>query len=529
MDAIVGSAGLRELKQAIDAMCAAGEDRDAVTRSAPKLYECAWTAREAGAAAEVDHLLDAAYERSTGLVRRTLGVARLSENDREFRRGSIDGLDVRRVDFIGPRAAIPEIGIEIVVTPAGALVPRSTRADERIFATIGAEVQLLAENDLPDEQAAQLAARRLDATHLHGQAEILYGLRELRRLAWGAGFCALTDRRAFGLIFDEEVNGVARSPEVEAMPMAFLDPDGWASVIAFSVERELFEDHESIRPLNARNRPYVNLIGACSIALDTFQVADSADVVVRPRKGEIADAVTRFMAGATDVEKPAPAQARRAPRGGRPALVLAALVVAVLAAAVVLVSRDDEPNVSAAVATPTATATPVDDEVVGEPVTEDGTDGLVTATEEAETPTDDVANTPSPEPLVITVGGIAFDAPEGWDVGAPRTSNRGRMLIRDLRGPDGEAVSVIHTPDFEAKPDPSTVVARHALDGTQSAQGSLVVLENFPTDECRDRQCDDFVLNDPGFGGVAILASDSAGTASEVARAVAMSVRSSGE
>ena len=103
------------------------------------------------------------------------------------------------------------------------------------------------------------------------------------------------------------------------------------------------------------------------------------------------------------------------------------------------------------------------------------------------------------------------------------------MRTRELHGPEGEVVKVIHTPDFEAKPDPSKVVERRALDGTQSARASLVVLQDFPTDECGDRRCDDFVLNDPGFGGVAILASDSGGTASDVARAIATSVRSAGE
>jgi hypothetical protein len=499
MDATLGAAALRELERAIDATCAAGPDRDAVARSAATLYDRAWTAREAGAAAEADRLLDAAYERSAGLVRRTLGVARLSDNDREFRRRPIEGLTVRRFDFAGPRAVVPELDIELVTTPAGALVPRSTRAHERVFATIGAEIQLLAENDLPDEQAVQLTARGLDATHLHGQAEMLYALRELRRLAWGAGFCALSDRRAFGLIFDEEVNGVARSPEVEAMPMAFVDPDGWGSVIVFSVARELFEDLESINPLNARNRPYVNLVGACTLALDTFQVANSADVVVRPGKGEIADALSRFMGGAPAVE-PKPV------RGGRRLLALAALVLAVVAVVVVLAGRGDDPDVSAGPPAATATVAP-------------------TETEEVAAPADEVAPTPSPEPIVITLGELQFDVPEGWDVGAPRTASRGQMLIRDLRGPDGEAVSVIHTPDVEAKPDPSKVVERQPLEDTQADQAALMVLEDFPTDACRDRLCDDYVLNDPGFGGVAILASDSAGPASEVARVLAVSVR----
>jgi len=51
-----------------------------------------------------------------------------------------------------------------------------------------------------------------------------------------------------------------------------------------------------------------------------------------------------------------------------------------------------------------------------------------------------------------------------------------------------------------------------------------LVLANFPTDECRDRECDDFVLNDPSFGGLALLASDSGGPASKAAARIARSV-----
>lgn len=75
-----------------------------------------------------------------------------------------------------------------------------------------------------------------------------------------------------------------------------------------------------------------------------------------------------------------------------------------------------------------------------------------------------------------------------------------------LTGPEGVIV-IVHTPGEPGRPDPDLVVSSRPIQ-TGAAETSRKTVEGFPTPECRDRLCDDFVLNDPAFGGLAILADD---------------------
>lgn len=128
----------------------------------------------------------------------------------------------------------------------------------------------------------------------------------------------------------------------------------------------------------------------------------------------------------------------------------------------------------------------------------------------------------------VVAHGLTFSVPrERWSLGSRRRANEGRQIIRELSGPAGQKVILVHTPRFRAQPDPSTIVDRRRLDLPDVVDARLLVLKGFPTDACSDRRCDDFVLNDPSFGGLAILASDSGGSASMVALRIARSVRPS--
>lgn len=123
--------------------------------------------------------------------------------------------------------------------------------------------------------------------------------------------------------------------------------------------------------------------------------------------------------------------------------------------------------------------------------------------------------------------GFSFSVPgedSGWSLSPTRQANAGRQQIRDLEGPAGELIKLVHTSGARAQPEPSTIVRAWDFDAPGVREAQRVVLENFPTDSCRDRLCDDYVLNDPGFGGLAILASDSGGPASKLAARVAASV-----
>jgi hypothetical protein len=126
----------------------------------------------------------------------------------------------------------------------------------------------------------------------------------------------------------------------------------------------------------------------------------------------------------------------------------------------------------------------------------------------------------------FTYGDIDYDVPTGggWTTGRERRDSSGKM-IRDIEGPDGELVRLTYTPNVDARPDPSTVVRTRPFRDSEADEAQIMVLRDFPTDECRNRLCDDYILNDDNHGGVAVLASDSGGPASAMARKVAASVR----
>lgn len=121
-------------------------------------------------------------------------------------------------------------------------------------------------------------------------------------------------------------------------------------------------------------------------------------------------------------------------------------------------------------------------------------------------------------------GFVVFGPSEEWDIKAAGSKNDGRQVLYRMTGPDGAVIRLVHTPGDRAAPNPEHVVDRSPL-AAQVDEAELVVLENFPTDECRQRRCDDYVLNDPAFGGLAILASDSDGVASQAAEKVALTLR----
>lgn len=117
---------------------------------------------------------------------------------------------------------------------------------------------------------------------------------------------------------------------------------------------------------------------------------------------------------------------------------------------------------------------------------------------------------------VIAGDGYELTVPAGgWVVGEQRVENGGRLLRRMLTGPEGVIV-IVHTPGDPARPNPDLVVSSQPVQ-TGAAEASRETVEGFPTPECRDRLCDDFVLNDPVFGGLAILADDAGSSSAATA------------
>ena len=193
--------------------------------------------------------------------------------------------------------------------------------------------------------------------------------------------------------------------------------------------------------------------------------------------------------------RPAERSRSRAPRVAAVATLAAAVL---LVGVIVLTSRgrDDPSARTAVVATPTATATA--------------------------TPTS--APTAAPAGVrKVSGGGVTYTVPamDGWTLSAPQ---RGALTVRRLTGPDGELIRIVHSPGVRAEPVASTVVSEAAFAAPSVDDARKFVLEHFPSDRCAQRRCDDYVLNDDAFGGLAILAGDAGGPASRVAARIARSV-----
>jgi hypothetical protein len=206
---------------------------------------------------------------------------------------------------------------------------------------------------------------------------------------------------------------------------------------------------------------------------------------------------------------PLPIAATSRPRGPRIAAIsalaiVAAVLVAIIAGVLLSGGDDDAPATRVTIPAPEATDTP-EPEATGEKTAEP---------------------TPRAAERTVVEDGYTWARPgSGWHVGGRVSASGGARVVRRLGGPDGALITIVHTPGEPAQPAASTVESEDPFTAPGVTDARKLVLANFPTDECQDRECDDFVLNDPSFGGLAILASDSGGPASKAAARVARSVR----
>jgi hypothetical protein len=155
-----------------------------------------------------------------------------------------------------------------------------------------------------------------------------------------------------------------------------------------------------------------------------------------------------------------------------------------------------------------------------------------TPTAEPETEPDPAAAaTDEPPPLTerITGDGFVAEIPsssDGWEIGDEEGDE---LRVRVLRGQDGAVIRIVHSPGSDAEPDPDRVVDELPLN-TAAESSRLVFVDDFPTDECADRTCSDFLLNDPAWGGLALLVNATEGDpAFAIADAIARTVRSAAQ
>jgi hypothetical protein len=178
---------------------------------------------------------------------------------------------------------------------------------------------------------------------------------------------------------------------------------------------------------------------------------------------------------------------------------LALLVVGVVA---YLTLRDPDP-VARPVAVPTVVVTP-------SPAPEETTEPEPTATS---------------TPTSVDGDGWTAELPDGWEAGKPQSENGGQRRVTEVSGPDGESIRIVHTPGTEAQPPEELITDELPLE-TDAESSRVVLLDGFPTPGCQDRVCSDFLLNDPAWGGLAILVEAEPGDAAyDVAEDIATSVR----
>jgi len=285
---------IAELREAIGLVVASGTD-SLGSPEAAQLFAATDRAASSDREEECRKLLREQFDRESSPSRNLFAVALMRDNDRELRGHGLDGLLMRRVDFSGGRAEVPDMGFAFEVTPAGALVPWPTDPNEGVWATIATELHFFTEMD---EAFAAAGGRPMDTTGLQSQIEFEADLGLIRKRFRGLAVLVLASERAFGFVFDDSLPGRDDSTaEAMAMPMAMVDAshDGSGSIIAFSAARALFEDCQVGEGLGMKRMPYANINGTCSMAIDVHRVMNERFELVRPAKGQVAAAITSFV------------------------------------------------------------------------------------------------------------------------------------------------------------------------------------------------------------------------------------------
>jgi len=244
--------------------------------------------------ATTDALLDA-LDGATAPGTTLLMLAMLRSNDGEFEGHGVDGLRIRRVEYVSMPVTVGDFELELVATASGAFILKSIRSAELGLVTVAGDLQLFGGNE-DNGKAAEVHARGFDYTDLERTMQAWYELRLIRRLAWGFGCCLLTDQRLVGLIYEPDTRSGAKTPERDAMPDV-LCGDGPGSVVVFDAERRLFEKCEIQQTVLSKRVPTLSLMGRgdCCLVLSTSRILNDDDRLVRPGKGIVADAVQTFL------------------------------------------------------------------------------------------------------------------------------------------------------------------------------------------------------------------------------------------
>ena len=124
----------------------------------------------------------------------------------------------------------------------------------------------------------------------------------------------------------------------------------------------------------------------------------------------------------------------------------------------------------------------------------------------------------------ITGPGWEGRAPRSFKISAVDRQSGGQLLVRTLRGEDGLVIRIFHTPEEDANPGTFRVGDLKPLE-SNAKESNLATVKNFGVPECANRNCSDLLLNDPGWGGIAITVNATQGERLDAAKEIAASIK----
>jgi hypothetical protein len=233
----------------------------------------------------------------------------LRYNDARLTAGEhLTGLTLARQDFAAldtSGVALPTFEAHLSATEQGAPYLRPELDDEQVIAAFLADIQLCIRPQVIQRPQKDPVAGAL----LVPESRLLLAQGLLVRAIWGAGVLTFTPQRVLGVVFDDASYfakppiPIDVRPEFGAIPRSTMQAGKLApiigSVLTFSADRKLFARHEVPRGGFMQNRlSNFQLGGDAPIAL-VGQVVRAVDPSsrreIRPRKGEVAEALSQWM------------------------------------------------------------------------------------------------------------------------------------------------------------------------------------------------------------------------------------------
>ena len=95
---------------------------------------------------------------------------------------------------------------------------------------------------------------------------------------------------------------------------------------------------------------------------------------------------------------------------------------------------------------------------------------------------------------------------------------------RTIRGDNGLVIRSFHTPEKDAHPGTFRVGDLQPLE-SNAKESNLATVKNFGVPECANRNCSDLLLNDPGWGGIAVTVNPTQGERLQAAKEIAASIK----